>query len=48
MKKIIQIITLVFTISIGVSADCNYGDKTYPEGAIRGPYICISGTWIRR
>jgi len=48
VKKIIQIIALLLIGSTIASADCNYSGENYPEGAIRGPYICINGSWIRR
>ena len=48
MNKTIQIITLLLIISSIASADCPYAGEVYPEGAIRGPYICINGDWIRR
>ncbi len=48
MKKIIQIIALLLIISGIASADCHYSGQIYPEGAIRGPYICINGSWVRR
>ena len=48
MRKTIHIIALIATISIVANADCFYGDQNYPEGAIRGPYICINGDWVRR
>jgi len=44
MKKFVML--LMF--SGMVTASCYHGGYTYPEGAIRGTYICINGTWIRR
>ena len=48
MKNIIHIIALLLIVSTIAIADCKYSGQTYPEGAIRGPYICINGDWIRR
>ena len=47
MKKVIPVILLLLMVSVAIHADCPYGDKNYPEGAIRGPYICINGDWVR-
>ena len=48
MNKTIQIIVLLLIINTAASADCLYAGEIYTEGAIRGPYICINGSWIRR
>jgi len=48
MKRIIQIVAMLLVIGSIASADCVYGGHSYPEGATRGPYICINGSWIRR
>jgi len=40
----------IFCLLIGANlyADCTFEGKSYPEGTIRGPYICIDEEWIRR
>jgi len=48
MQKIILLIVAILLFGTVSFADCVYGDKSYSEGAIRGPYICIDGKWIRR
>jgi len=48
MKKLILFITSILLLGAVSYADCTYGEKTYSEGAIRGPYICIDGEWIQR
>jgi hypothetical protein len=48
MKKIVQMLAMLLIIGSTASADCVYGGSVYPEGAVRGPYICIHGSWIRR
>ncbi len=48
MQKVVLFITSILLLGTLSSADCTYGGKTYAEGDIRGPYICIDGKWIRR
>jgi len=48
MKKMSLLIMAILLFGTVSYADCVYGDKSYSEGDIRGPYICIDGEWIRR
>lgn len=48
MRKIVLLISILVTVSGLLYADCKYDGKIYPEGEIRGPYICVDGEWIRR
>ena len=48
MQKLILFIISILCLVTLSSADCTYGGKTYAEGDIRGPYICIDEEWIRR
>ena len=48
MKKMIQIFAILLVTGSMATADCVYSGQTYPEGAVRGPYICINGDWVRR
>ncbi len=48
MWKLILLITSILFLGTVSYADCQYAGKTYSEGDIRGPYICIDGDWIRR
>jgi len=48
MKKIILLITAILLLGTVSYADCTYAGKSYEEGSIRGPYICIDGDWVRR
>jgi len=48
MKRIFLVVTLFLILGISVEANCTFEGKSYSEGTIRGPYICIDGEWIRR
>jgi len=48
MQKIILLVTSILLLGTVAFADCVYADKSYSEGSIRGPYICIDGEWVRR
>jgi len=48
MRKAIQVFALLLILGGIANADCTYSGASYPEGAIRGPYICVNGEWIRR
>ena len=48
MQKTTYIIAMLLVLGSVTYADCTYQGYTYPEGAVRGPYICLNGAWIRR
>jgi len=48
MQKLINIIAMMLVLGSVTYADCSYQGYTYPEGAVRGPFICVNGEWIRR
>jgi len=48
MQKIILFIISIILLGTVAYADCKYRGETYPEGTIRGPYICIDDKWIPR
>ncbi len=48
MKKIMFFITLLLVLVSGVYADCKHNGRWYAEGTVKGPYICVNGSWIRR
>ncbi len=49
MQKIILFIISILVLGTVAYADCEYRGEIYPEGYVRGPYICgEDGKWIRR
>jgi len=48
MKTLVLLLSILVTTGGLLYADCEYGGQVYSEGAIRGPYICVDGEWIRR
>jgi len=48
MKSVVLYITAVLLLGGLAYADCLYDGNSYPEGTIRGPYICIDSEWVRR
>jgi hypothetical protein len=48
MQRITFIITMLLVFGSVTYADCVHEGHTYSEGTIRGPFICINGSWIRR
>jgi hypothetical protein len=48
MKRILFSLMFLLLVGADLYADCTFEGSSYPEGTIRGPYICIDGEWIRR
>jgi len=48
MKKITLLMVSILLLGTIAYADCEYRGIIYPEGAIRGPYICVDTNWVRR
>ncbi len=48
MKRFFLSLTVFLVVGVNLYADCTFEGTSYPEGSIRGPYICIDGEWIRR